>query len=343
MNNSSNSSSEWNEFEERYLKITQVFVGIIVVTALIAMMVNVVVFVSVHWIRRPMPPILKMSISLAAADALSSSIFAIALFINTSLPLIGINLQRLQIVMEIIKLSGILITVTHLLALSLNHYIGILKPLHYNYIVTRRKVTAVTTLLWIVPTLYVIFLFLCQSDQNYWIENFSSETIERNNKYTFFDSFIFRMSYSSYLIISIILMAICYIHILIIVKKQQNTWKTLSRAGSTKWSGRTAKNWSNTKTSKEQKQLEGNIRAIYTTLLILGSCIIGWLPAILMFNLMCQKDCYFHGAELQDLIQNYLIEFLSIRFLENMLIVLKMLANPIIYSIRMKEIQVSIA
>lgn len=289
-----------------------------------------------------MPPILKMSISLAAADALSSSVFAVTLFINTYLPVIGINLRWLQIIMEMIKLSGILITVTHLLALSLNHYIGILKPLHYNSIVTRRKVTAVTILLWVFPTIYVIFLFVYYADAKYWYDNFSYLIIDSpvdNNRTTFIDTFRFRMSLSAYFLVSILLMAVCYVHILVIVRKQQNIWKHLSRVGSTKWSGRSVKGCSS-KANKEQKQLEGNIRAIYTTLLILGSCVIGWMPALLMFVLMCQTDCYIHGKELENLNRDYLIEVMSMRWLENMLIVLKMLANPIIYSIRMKEIQV---
>jgi hypothetical protein len=322
--------------------IANVFIAILVITALIAMIVNVVVFVSVHWIRRPMPPILKMSISLAAADALSSSIFAVTLLINTYLPTIGINLRWLEIIMEMMKLSGILVTVTHLLALSLNHYIGILKPLHYNSIVTRRKVNAVTILLWIFPTIFVIFLFTSQAEETYWTENFGNGTDTEQNKTTFTDTFKFRMGYSAYFIISIFLMAICYMHILIIVRRQQNIWKNLSRVGSTKWSGRTIKLCPCSKANKEQKQLEGNIRAIYTTLLILGSCLIGWMPALLIFVLMCKEDCYIHGSELDSLNQNYLIEVMSMRLLENMLIVLKMLANPIIYSIRMKEIQVRI-
>ncbi|KAJ3662784.1 hypothetical protein Zmor_007113 [Zophobas morio] len=243
--------------------------------------------------------------------------------------------------MEMMKLSGILVTVTHLLALSLNHYIGILKPLHYNSIVTRRKVTAVTILLWLFPTAFVIFLFTAQADENYWSDVFNNATeLEAENVTTFIDTFRFRMSYSAYFIISICMMAICYTHILIIVRRQQNIWKNLSRIGSTKWLGRNIKHCPSSKTNKEQKQLEGNIRAIYTTLLILGSCVIGWLPALLIFVLMCKEDCYIHGSELESLNQNYLIEVMSMRLLENMLIVLKMLANPIIYSIRMKEIQV---
>ena len=81
----------YNEIEDLHV-IAYIFIAILVVTAVIAMIVNVVVFISVYWIRKPMPPVLRMSISLAAADALSSSIFALTLYINTYLPYRGINL-----------------------------------------------------------------------------------------------------------------------------------------------------------------------------------------------------------------------------------------------------------
>ncbi|KAJ3662787.1 hypothetical protein Zmor_007116 [Zophobas morio] len=91
--NTSHPNNSFVENQDDYPHvILNVFIAILVITAVIAMIVNVVVFASVHWVRRPMTPILKMSISLAAADALSSSIFAVTLFINTYLPYIGINL-----------------------------------------------------------------------------------------------------------------------------------------------------------------------------------------------------------------------------------------------------------
>lgn len=153
-------------------------------------------------------------------------------------------------------------------------------------------------------------------------------------------------------------MVVCYTHILMVVRKQQTRWNTLSRVGSTRIKGIclvfTTSNTifegvpgnsigkPNQKINKERKQLEGNVRAIYTTLLILGSCFLGWTPAILIYTLNCRTGCYIRGEDLQMINCKHTSLILSIRCIENILVALKMLANPIIYSIRMREIKVSL-
>lgn len=84
------------------------------------------------------------------------------------------------------------------------------------------------------------------------------------------------------------------------------------------------------------------MRAIYTTLLILGSCFLGWTPAILIYTLTCRTGCYIRGEDLLMINCKHTSLILSIRCVENILVALKMLANPIIYSIRMREIKVKL-
>ncbi|CAG9770429.1 unnamed protein product [Ceutorhynchus assimilis] len=150
----------------------------------------------------------------------------------------------------------------------------------------------------------------------------------------FMNTFSFRISYSSLFFVPIFIMVVCYTHILFVVKKQQNRWNNLSRIGSTRIKGKPSQ-----KLSRERKQLEGNVRAIYTTLLILGSCFLGWAPALLMYTLTCISGCYIAGKDLEDLNCNHLYLVLVLRLTDNILTISKMLANPIIYSIRMREIK----
>uniref|UniRef100_A0AAR5PYW0 G-protein coupled receptors family 1 profile domain-containing protein n=1 Tax=Dendroctonus ponderosae TaxID=77166 RepID=A0AAR5PYW0_DENPD len=126
----------------------------------------------------------------------------------------------------------------------------------------------------------------------------------------------------------------CYSHILLVVKKQQNRWNNLSRIGSKRIKGKPSE-----KLTKERKQLEGNVRAIYTTLLIVGSCVIGWTPALLIYTMTCTVGCYISGENIITLNCEYPYPILALRLIDNILIILKMLANPIIYSIRMREIK----
>lgn len=44
-----------------------------------------------------------------------------------------------MLAMEAIRLAAVIVTVFHLLALAVNHYIGIARPLHYAGIITYKK------------------------------------------------------------------------------------------------------------------------------------------------------------------------------------------------------------
>lgn len=299
----------------------KIFVPPMLLVCLISIITNIRVLLSVHWIRRPLTPTLHISLSLAAADACTSAMLGIGLFLNSYLPIVwGIEGSCIvQYITEILRLSGVIITVVHLLTLSINHYLGILKPLRYISMMTTRKVTIIVVLLWIIPFLVMLSYFLTVPDQNYWMDCESD---------SFINEVTFRYRFTLLFFIPLILMIFCYTHILIIIKKQQRRWAKLSRAGSTRTKG--------VRNAYQQKNsMEGNIKAIYTTLLILGSCVIGWLPACLSFLLICQLGCLY---EPDDININATF-FMSV--IINVLIILKTLVNPIIYSSRMIEIQVS--
>lgn len=83
-------------------------------------------------------------------------------------------------------------------------------------------------------------------------------------------------------------------------------------------------------------QFRRNKKAIVTTLYILGSYLIGWMPAVISFMLVCDKECVIPRETLAyDSVYTVLV-FWSF----NMLIVIKTLANSFIYTSRMKEIKV---
>ncbi|XP_056636026.1 octopamine receptor beta-2R-like [Diorhabda sublineata] len=312
-----------------YVKIAQICISFLLVCCLLAMCVNCLVILSVFWIRTPLTPNLKISLSLAVADALSSSMTGFLLLIDK----LGLR-TFFTCVAELLRLSGIVITVLHLLALSFNHYIGIMKPLHYNVIVTKRKVTIVIATLWVCPVLVLIALSTLENSEKL-INGIHYNTCN----FQIFSTFAFRLSYSFFYFFPIILMVSCYTHILITVRKQQNKWKNVSRSGSSKSKGRTVQaNNPSQKVIREQARLQGNIKAVYTTLFILGSCFIGWMPALLFYILSCD-DCPISGKTLEKVNRDYKYEVMIVRLIENTLIIMKMFANPIIYTIRMKEIK----
>ncbi|XP_065161166.1 trace amine-associated receptor 4-like [Atheta coriaria] len=285
-------------------------------------MINVRVLIAVRWIRRPLSPTLHISLSLAAADACTSTLIGVGLVINSYLPhLHNIELCHIQVWLEMYRLSGIIITVFHLLALSINHWLGILKPLHYTTIVTSKKITIVTVMLWVVPIAFFMTYFL--TERNFW----QTCPITDNS----FDKVKFRIVFISFFVVPLIMMIYFYSHILYIVRRQQRTWATLSRSGSQRSRGMTRAS------TQQRRTMEGNVKAVYTTLLILGSFLVGWLPAVTIFVLICADGCVFATdkfAQEVGLLMQFVIGWLS-----NILIILKTVANPIIYSARMIEIK----
>lgn len=123
----------------------------------------------------------------------------------------------------------------------------------------------------------------------------------------------------------------------ILVKKQQRVWEELSRSGSTRYRG---SHNSRHGIRSQQRQMEGNVKAIFTTLLILGSCVVGWVPAVITYIIVCSTGCPYSGPELRKIQMEHYVLFFYINFVVNLLIILKTLANPIIYSFRMAEIKV---
>lgn len=130
-----------------------------------------------------------------------------------------------------------------------------------------------------------------------------------------------------------------YVHILIAVRKQQKVWAHLSRNGSTRWKAVKTSSKSSVE-QHQQRQLKGNVRAVKTTLLILGSCVIGWFPAVMIFAVMCDEGCVIEGRRMMVIRMCYAREMLVVMWLKQFFLIMKTMVNPIIYTIRMSEIQV---
>ncbi|KAK9882398.1 hypothetical protein WA026_020920 [Henosepilachna vigintioctopunctata] len=336
-------------------------------TCVTAVIVNLKVFACIYWIRRPLNSVLKISLSLALADSCASCLSAVSIFSE------DIITDRTFIILDLIRLNFILVTHFHLLGLGFNHYIGIRKPLLHNSRLTQNGISWLLILLWLVPTVFTIALYTVEGGTKFWRAMFEDNLIEKNDTITYFRSLIyenqtsekndnltiyeeynhtifiyshvkfietfrFRMTVGSFIVVCILLIVIFYICILVIIRRQRKVWKDLSRTGSTVWKGHNCRYASREK-NQEQSKIKGNFRAVYTTLLIVGSCLIGWLPALLLYTLACSQDCFISGTVLKEINEKYHWHTVMIRFFDNEMLFLKMIANPIIYSIRMKEIK----
>ncbi|PSN54542.1 hypothetical protein C0J52_07093 [Blattella germanica] len=300
----------------------------LLIFCIISIAYNIRILISIYWIRRPLTPTLHISLSLAGADSYTSFAFGIGLVINSLLP-IGFNIRSqsmcFAMFVETQRLAGVIITVAHLLTLAFNHYLGILKPLHYLSIMTHRNTTACISLLWILPITFFIVYFSSVEG-----EGFQSQYCL---EYGFIQRLKFRSMFSVLFFVPLGLMIFIYLHIFIIVREHQvnrERWSQINHGGS-----RHQNPNANNAHNSNQQQMVKNVKAVYTTLFILGSFAVGWLPAVLGNILYC-NDCVFKLRTFDKIVEFGIFTTL------NFLIIVKTLLNPIIYAARMQEIKMAI-
>ena len=74
--------------------------------------------------------------------------------------------------LEAVRLGSVIVTVVHLLALAINHYIGIMRPLHYAAIMTKRTVSVCIIAMWISPNILIFTYFSCNENQGFQASTF---------------------------------------------------------------------------------------------------------------------------------------------------------------------------
>lgn len=80
-------------------------------------------------------------------------------------------------------------------------------------------------------------------------------------------------------------------------------------------------------------QVQGHKKALITTLLILGTYLLCWMPAVIFFALTCIDGC------LYPLLQLSFTKRIIIGFITNGLVIVKAIVDPFIYTYRMKEMK----
>uniref|UniRef100_A0A8D8QJX9 5-hydroxytryptamine receptor 7 n=1 Tax=Cacopsylla melanoneura TaxID=428564 RepID=A0A8D8QJX9_9HEMI len=308
-------------------------VPLLIVLCIVCIVFNMILVMSICWIRKPLSPTLYISISLAGADMYTLFLLGTGLVINSYLPLVFdyiISHECVFITVEALRLGGILITMLHLLFLALNHYLGILRPLHYPSIMTHRHITLLIIVMWTLPNIFMLSIFSIVPDQLF--QNCSNWKFMKTN------SFHSKFSYT--LLTCLVIMSVIYSHIYVIVKRHQanrNKYKTGSykhRRSTLQIQNGTDKmtihsSHHNSKDSESTK----NEKAIYTTFLIVGSVVIGWMPGAISYYLVCD-DCFFTNADLGGPLESFIIHCTI-----QALVILKSGVNSYIYAARMHEIK----
>lgn len=285
-------------------------VPVMILCCVVAFFTNLSILVSVHWLRRSLSPTLCFSISLAVADAYASLVVGVGLLIFSLLPVgYGINVPNncVLLTVEGFRSAGLIVSVLHLLLLAVNHYIGIIRPLHYASTMTKRNAMVSIALMWLVSLAFV-FIYIGSVPG----EGFQSPNCA---VLLFFIRRKFRITVSCLFFVPLALMFVMYAHIFVIVLQHNRGLQQFQGTGNFRQS----------------------VKAAVTTLVIIGTYTVGYMPAVLVYIIRCE-DCAIPFTTDGNTVE----VFFYVNAFTNTLMILKVLVNPIIYAARMKDIRLAL-
>ena len=306
-----------NEFNIRqYLvPIYQVLGPVLLLLCSISVFGNSIILSTVFFMRRKhLTPTLMFSLSLAGADVCASLAMGLGFFVNNILLYnFDINVQYrdcIVLIVEAFRLGAMVCSALHFMLLAINHWMGITAPLLYASRMTRSIAILCIVTMWILPVTLFFAYFLLVPNQG-----FQSEKCEMVE---FAHRSAFRSFVSALFFAPLALMSLVYLHVFYMLQSHQKKLARLGVAGS----------------SDEKRRMQNNTKAVVTTLIILLTYLIGWLPAVVNYVTVCD-DCVVP-------LTISLCVRLPVNIVTNLLIILKFLVDPIIYTARITEVRMVI-
>nr|XP_045593512.1 trace amine-associated receptor 8-like [Procambarus clarkii] len=275
----------------------------LIVFTLATTLVSSVVVCATPWVKRPISPTVRLSLSLAAANTLFAITWTLCLVGNMYLPMVKkVEVPEcLKLSLEVMRLCSILIQILHLLVVALNHYIGIIRPLHYAATFTPTTLKAILAILWLTPLVGMFVVFSSVSQ-----EGFQSTGCSRVTFYT--QGLTFRVVWTCIFFGPTVVIIIVYCHIFHLLNNRSLYLVC----------------------PEQRSHLRRNIKTVRTTALIVGTFVVGWGPAVVKFVLIC-GECVFQEMDLHTQM------YLGAGF--NTLFSLKVFIDTFIYAIRLPDIR----
>ncbi len=304
--------------------IYQWLIPLLCIFLFVSVLCNILILSSVRWIQKKPSPYLRVCISLSAADASTAFLLLIGLLLNSYFPVVhGVQftalLSCLALVFETLRLSLLLISDLHLLALALVHYFSLLFPLHFKVKMTSRLTIKLILLIWSVPFLILVTIFSVQPNQG-----FRSKACH----VPFYHRFPFRLAVFLMFSLPLLISLALYLVILTVLwcKKRPKPSESSQPTPTTTPTHRRQQGGSRGTLNRKKLGL--------TTALITGTFVICWFPLVLWFTLACLGGCYFSLQE-----DFHHLTAVTIGCIVNALVILNFLLNPLIYALRLEAIQ----
>ncbi|XP_069189283.1 melanocortin receptor 4-like [Procambarus clarkii] len=286
-------------------QVYAIMIPLIIAFCVLSGLVSIAVVCATPWVKRPMSPTVRLSISLAAANTVFSFSLAVAVIVNSYLPTVH-NIRLGNCVMlsiEAVRMGSILVQILHLLVVALNHYIGTLRPLHYAATMTPFMLKIILIGLWVIPMVGMFVAFCSIPGQG-----FKSEAC--NNNYFYINGITFRIVWSALFFGPTVLIIMVYCHIFHLLKHRGLYLVS----------------------AEQRNQLRRNIKTVRTTALIVGTFVVGWGPAVIKFLLVCD-ECVVSPTSVTVTMS------LVIGASVNIIYCLKVFTDTFIYAVQLRDVR----
>ncbi|KAK0395536.1 hypothetical protein QR680_001328 [Steinernema hermaphroditum] len=294
-----------NDVKAYRAKMYEIVIPIFLILSCFAIFANVIVILALRGTKVISPTVILIA-SLTISDIWTSAIVAASLLYNSYLPAVKdteVN-PCASLTLEMMRTGGLITGALHLLLIAIHHYIGILSPWS-SRAPLNRPALALCLLAWATP-LVALFGVAC---------SINGQGYRNCSDVRFYHTRLFRFSVSILLVVIFLLISWFYIRLLCMLNTLNHKWQSTTA----------------------HRRVSRQNRTLLTAILICSNFFIGWAPATIHFMITCETCRLLNFVNRQEFSVLFALSCIQLSF-----IIGKSIMNPLIYSLRIPEVDTQI-